>query len=60
MSLHIILVMEILNKYDANNDNDSWILRELGHAITNGKDLTKDQKKLKQSIKIGPIFNTGH
>lgn len=52
--------MEVLNKYNANNENGSWVLRELGYKVMNRKNLTKDQQALKQSMKIGPIFNTGH
>ncbi|MCL2688052.1 MAG: hypothetical protein FWE58_05905 [Methanobrevibacter sp.] len=52
--------MELLNTYNANNEKGIWALRKLGLDIYHGNKLTNKQKRLKNAIKIGPVFNTGH
>ncbi|KZX16905.1 hypothetical protein MBCUT_04560 [Methanobrevibacter cuticularis] len=52
--------MKLLDKYNADNGKGLASLRKLGAKLRDKKPLTKQEKRLKKAIKIGPIFKVGH
>jgi len=52
--------MELLKKYKLNQGKGLASLRKLGTSIKNDKNLTAYQERIKKTMKIGPVFKTGH